>query len=47
MAVEAEQMKFCENCRKETVHHVYEDALELEYRCTKCNETTEMVKSFF
>lgn len=47
LGIEVEQIRFCENCKKETTHYVYEDALELEYRCTNCNDTTQMIKSFF
>jgi hypothetical protein len=47
MAVEAEKIRYCENCKEETVHHAYEDALEFVYRCKQCDEQTEIVKSFF
>ena len=47
MSVEAQETRYCENCKEETLHQAYEDALEFEYRCTKCNKTTEIVKSFF
>lgn len=47
MAVEAQETRYCENCKRETLHNAYEDVLEIEYRCVDCNETTEIVKSFF
>lgn len=47
LAVEAEKIRYCENCKEDTLHQAYEDALELVYRCKQCDETTEIVKSFF
>lgn len=47
LAIEIQKIKFCENCKVETIHQAYEDALEIEYCCTQCHEKTEIVKSFF
>lgn len=47
VAVQAQDIRYCENCKEKTTHIVNEDALELEYKCTQCNETTEVVKNFF
>lgn len=45
--IEAQIEKFCEHCKKETLHDAREDALELEYRCTICNNHQEIIKTFF
>ncbi|MBM7662156.1 ribosomal protein L44E [Bacillus mesophilus] len=47
MGVEAEKNLYCETCKEETTHQAYENALEIEFRCTKCNKKTEIVKNFF
>jgi ribosomal protein L44E len=38
---------YCDKCGKETEHMVREDALEIEYICTECNNGQEIIKSFF
>ncbi|WP_180954444.1 hypothetical protein [Bacillus sp. V5-8f] len=45
--VNAQVQKYCEHCRTETVHDAQEDALEIEYRCTICNNHEEVIKNFF
>lgn len=47
LGVEAEQIQYCENCKKDTLHKTYEDAMEITYRCTQCEEESEVFKSFF
>ncbi len=47
LGVEAEQIQYCENCKEETLHKTYEDALEITYRCTRCEGESEVFKSFF
>lgn len=47
LAVENQLIKYCENCKEETLHHAYEDALVIDFSCTQCNEKTEVMKSFF
>jgi ribosomal protein L33 len=47
MAKKVEEMKFCEHCNKETLHVVREDALEIEFLCTECNEQSDVIKTFF
>ncbi|MGS2779491.1 hypothetical protein ACVBAX_19185 [Robertmurraya sp. GLU-23] len=47
MGVEAEQIHYCENCKEDTLHKTYEDAMEITYRCTQCEEESEVFKSFF
>ncbi|WHZ00620.1 hypothetical protein QNH48_16265 [Neobacillus sp. YX16] len=42
-----QEVRFCENCSRETVHMVREDPLEIEYICKECNDHQEMFKSFF
>ena len=44
---EIRQQRYCENCKKETVHVVREDAIEIEYICNECNQQQEIVKNFF
>jgi hypothetical protein len=39
--------RFCETCKKETVHTVREDALEIEYICNECSQHQEIFKTFF
>ncbi len=45
--IEIPRNLYCEKCNKETEHMVREDALEIEYTCTECNQQHEIVKSFF
>lgn len=45
--VEAHVKKFCEKCKKDTVHFAREDALEIEYRCMTCDHHEEIIKTFF
>ncbi|GAA0328120.1 hypothetical protein GCM10008967_18250 [Bacillus carboniphilus] len=47
MAIEAQENRYCESCKTETLHKAYEDALEIQFRCTECNETTQVFKTFF
>jgi hypothetical protein len=47
LGVEAEQIQYCENCKEDTLHKTYEDAMEIIYRCTQCEEESEVFKSFF
>ncbi|WP_162990200.1 hypothetical protein [Mesobacillus foraminis] len=47
MAKKVEEMKFCEHCNKKTLHVVREDALEIEFLCTECNEQSDVIKTFF
>jgi hypothetical protein len=44
---EAYVNKYCDSCKKETVHVAREDALEIEYNCMECNKHEEMIKTFF
>jgi NADH pyrophosphatase NudC (nudix superfamily) len=44
---EIQEVRFCENCGRETVHMVREDPLEIEFICQDCNDHQEMFKSFF
>ena len=44
---EIQEVRFCENCSRETVHMVREDPLEIEYICKECNDQQELFKSFF
>lgn len=37
----------CSHCQQETVQVAREDALEIEYTCTECNQTDTEVKTFF
>ncbi|WP_409293493.1 hypothetical protein [Peribacillus sp. SCS-37] len=45
--VENEVTRYCENCKKETIQHAREDALEIEYKCTVCHTEDDVVKTFF
>ena len=45
--IEFPKILYCEKCGKETEHMVREDALEIEYLCTECNNEQEIIKSFF
>jgi ribosomal protein L44E len=42
-----QEKKYCERCKKETVHAISEDALEIEYRCSECNKEEDVIKTFF
>jgi ribosomal protein L44E len=44
---EIHQQRYCEHCKKNTVHVVREDAIEIEYICSECNQQQEIVKNFF
>jgi ribosomal protein L44E len=44
---EISKKRYCDRCRKETNHHVREDALEIEYTCDECNKQEDIVKTFF
>lgn len=44
---EISEKRYCENCKKETVHTVTEDALEIEYSCNECSRHQEVFKTFF
>ena len=44
---EISEKRFCETCKKETVHTVREDALEIEYICNECSQHQEIYKTFF
>lgn len=45
--VEIVQKQYCENCKKDTVHVVREDALEIESICNECNQENHIIKTFF
>jgi ribosomal protein L44E len=42
-----QEKKYCERCKKETIHTISEDALEIEYRCSECNKEEDVIKTFF
>ncbi|CAH0156402.1 hypothetical protein SRABI96_00845 [Peribacillus sp. Bi96] len=44
---EITEKRFCETCKKETVHTVSEDAFEIEYSCNECSQHQEIFKTFF
>lgn len=44
---EAMEKRYCENCKKETLHVLREDALEIESTCNECNEHEQIIKTFF
>ncbi|HYK72997.1 MAG TPA: hypothetical protein VEV44_07680 [Pseudoneobacillus sp.] len=44
---ELTKMSYCEQCGKETLHLLREDALEIESVCKECHHDEEIVKSFF
>jgi ribosomal protein L44E len=41
------ESRFCENCGRETLHSISEDALEIEYECKECHKHEDIIKSFF
>ena len=41
------EIRYCENCQKETEHLALEDSLEIEYHCSVCGQNTEVYKSYF
>lgn len=44
---EIKEKKYCEECGKETLHIIQEDALEIEYICTKCDHSESIIKTMF
>jgi len=42
-----QKRKYCQHCKKETVHTIREDALSIEYNCHECNKQYEEIKTFF
>ncbi|MBU8588934.1 hypothetical protein KM925_23890 [Priestia megaterium] len=47
MAKTCKKKEYREKCRKETMHTLREDALEISYHCHDCNLKQEIVKTFF
>ncbi|MCT2537701.1 hypothetical protein NC661_11285 [Aquibacillus koreensis] len=45
--MEIKETRYCENCDQETTQFVSEDAMEITYHCTRCNQEEEVVKTFF
>lgn len=45
--MEIRKKHYCKNCKKDTIHIIKEDALEVEYRCTQCDRVEDIVKTFF
>lgn len=45
--VEKNLVRYCEECKKETLQVVSEDALEIKYHCTDCDSEQNTIKNFF
>lgn len=45
--VEINETRYCEVCKKKTLHIVREDALEIEYQCKECHQQQAVYKNFF
>ncbi|WP_170846235.1 hypothetical protein [Bacillus sp. MUM 13] len=41
------EKRFCKNCKKETLHSLSEDALEITVTCTECSLEENIVKTMF
>ena len=39
--------RYCDHCKKDTVHVLREDALEIESICNECNHEQHVIKNFF
>ncbi|QTL48126.1 hypothetical protein J5Z55_18875 [Priestia aryabhattai] len=42
-----QKKEYCKKCRKETMHTLREDALEISSHCHECNRQQEIIKTFF
>ncbi|MDQ0860811.1 hypothetical protein [Bacillus sp. V2I10] len=45
--IETNSTRYCENCKKETLHTITEDALEINYLCINCKRDENLIKTFF
>ncbi|MCM3594952.1 hypothetical protein M4D55_04005 [Metabacillus idriensis] len=45
--IETKLTRYCENCKKETLHTITEDALEINYLCSVCERDKNEIKTFF
>ncbi|WP_170292710.1 hypothetical protein [Metabacillus idriensis] len=45
--IETKLTRYCENCQKETLHTITEDALEINYHCSVCERDKNEIKTFF
>lgn len=45
--IETNSTRYCENCKKETLHTITEDALEINYLCSACERDEHLIKTFF
>ena len=45
--IETNSTRYCENCKKETLHTITEDALEINYLCSACERDEIVIKTFF
>ena len=44
---ETYEKRYCNQCNRETLHLVEEDALAIDYYCQDCHQQEEVVKTFF
>ena len=44
---EVVKKQYCDQCHKDTVHVLREDALEIESVCNECNKEEHVIKNFF
>ncbi|ANF47449.1 hypothetical protein AZK53_17740 [Priestia megaterium] len=42
-----QKKEYCKKCRKETIHTLTEDALEINWYCHECHSQHDIVKTFF
>jgi len=42
-----QKKEYCKKCRKETIHTLTEDALEINCYCHECHSQHDIVKTFF
>ena len=44
---EVVKTQYCDHCKKDTVHVIREDAIEIESICNECKQEQHIVKTFF
>jgi ribosomal protein L33 len=42
-----QKKEYCKKCRKETIHTLTEDALEINCYCHECHSQQDIIKTFF
>ena len=47
LAKTCQKKEYCKKCKKETMHTLREDALEISSHCHDCNLKQETLKTFF